>query len=137
MRHLYIDTNVVLDLALKRIPFLEEAETLFLLKDERKIEIYISALTLADAAYIAKKHGLNPFAIARKFLDWVRIVDLQKECFDQVLISKFEDFEDGLQYFSAASIGGIDAIITRNQKDFKSSLIPVYSPSEYLNLEAN
>ncbi len=136
-QHLYLDTNVVLDFALKREPFINEAEEIFSLRDSGKIEIYLSTLTLSDAAYIAKKHGLNPFNVIRKFLEWVQIVDLQKDFFYQVLASNFKDFEDGLHYFSAVSIKSIDAIITRNQKDFKSSRIPIYSPSEYLKIESN
>lgn len=132
MDHLFIDTNVVLDLALPRPEFEESAQALFVMKDEGKIEIYISTLTLADVAYIAHRHGLDVFKVVNRFLNWATIIDLKKSFFSDVLSSGFKDFEDGLQYFSAASITRIDAIITRNTKDFKPSQIPVFTPSAYL-----
>jgi hypothetical protein len=48
------------------------------------------------------------------------------------LESKFTDFEDALQYFSAIQSNKVDVIITRNTKDFKLSKIPVFTPQEYL-----
>ena len=45
--------------------------------------------------------------------------------------SKFADFEDALQYFSAID-SDYDMFITRNTKGFKLSAIPVMSAEEYL-----
>ena len=45
--------------------------------------------------------------------------------------SDFEDFEDGLQYFTAIE-NGQDCIITRNLKDYKKSRIPVMNAEQYL-----
>ncbi len=129
---LFLDTNIILDLALNRAEFVKDAEELFKLKDQGKIEIYISALTLANVAYIAEKHDLNPFDVVEKFLELIHVVELEPFFFRQVIDSDFTDFEDGLQYFSASKVNGLEAIITRNVKHFKSSLIPVFTPNEYL-----
>jgi hypothetical protein len=43
----------------------------------------------------------------------------------------FTDFEDALQYFSAF-IMNCNFLITKNVKDFKKSVIPVFTPKEYL-----
>lgn len=43
----------------------------------------------------------------------------------------FSDYEDAVQCASAIS-AGLDAIVTRNTKDYAGSPIPVYSPSEFL-----
>ena len=48
------------------------------------------------------------------------------------LESKFTDFEDALQFFSAVNSNKIDAIITRNIKFFKKSALPAFTPQEYL-----
>jgi len=129
---LFIDTNAILDLALDRTEFVKDAESLFSLKDQEKIDIYISSLTLSTVAYFADKQKLDSFSVVRKFLNWVNVIDLENIFFKQVLESDFLDFEDGLQYFSAARIIGIQAIITRNEKDFKHSKIPVISPQNFL-----
>lgn len=135
--HLFFDTNILLDLSLQRAEFIRETEALFSLKDQGEIEIYVSTLTLADIAYIAERHGLSPFEIVGKYLEWVRVIDLKKDHFTKVLNSNFKDFEYGLQYFAATSKTGIDAIITRNLKDFRFSRIPVYSPTQYLKIRSN
>lgn len=43
----------------------------------------------------------------------------------------FNDFEDGLQYYTALE-NEIEIIITRNLKDFKHSKIPAMTASQYL-----
>ena len=48
------------------------------------------------------------------------------------LSSKFTDFEDALQYHCAIKMD-CKILITRNEKDFKESEIPVMTPDEYLN----
>lgn len=46
--------------------------------------------------------------------------------------SEWKDFEDSLQYIVALH-NSVDAIISRNTKDFFESSIPIYSPKEFLN----
>jgi hypothetical protein len=43
----------------------------------------------------------------------------------------FTDFEDGLQYFTAIE-NRQDLIITRNLKDFKSSILPAMTPKQFI-----
>lgn len=50
--------------------------------------------------------------------------------------SKFKDFEDAMQYFSAKH-EDVDYIITRNKKDFTASDIPVFEPQEYVDYLLN
>jgi hypothetical protein len=50
---------------------------------------------------------------------------------DDSLASQFRDFEDALQYYSALT-AKVDAIITRNAKDFANSKLPVMTAGEYL-----
>ncbi|MEZ4879437.1 MAG: hypothetical protein R2801_04645 [Chitinophagales bacterium] len=53
----------------------------------------------------------------------------------EVLKNNFSDFEDAIQYTSALKIEKLDAIITRNTKDYKQSSIPVMTPNEFLILK--
>ena len=68
----------------------------------------------------------------RKFKTIAKTADLTDKIIDKGLSSKFGDFEDALQYFCALKTGS-SIIITRNEKDFKSSEIPVFNPEEYLS----
>ena len=132
VKRIFLDTNVVLDLVLNRPEFANEAEQIFNLNNEGEIQLFISALTLADVIYFTNKNGKNPVLVAKTLLEWVQVVDLEVRFFHQTLTSAFKDFEDGLQYFCASSIQGLDGIVTRNKKDFKPSIIPVHTPVEFL-----
>ncbi len=59
------------------------------------------------------------------------IVENNGKQIKKALALNASDFEDALQY-RCAKDAGCDCIITRNQKDFSFSNIPVLSASEYL-----
>ena len=46
----------------------------------------------------------------------------------------FTDYEDSVQYSSALTIKDLDAIITRNIKDYRNSLIAVMTPLNFLKM---
>jgi predicted nucleic acid-binding protein len=131
-RSLFLDTNVVLDIVLERHEFLKEARELLLLSDNNDIELFTSALTIAHCAYFAKKFRKDPILTVTSLLKWFEIVDLKRQHFESTILSKFKDFEDGLQFFSANEAKAIDYIITRDINDFKVSTIPVLSPKDFL-----
>lgn len=53
----------------------------------------------------------------------------------QALKNDFKDFEDSVQYASALTIDGVDAIVTRNVKDYRSSKIAVMTPLHFLKMK--
>lgn len=130
---LFLDTNVLLDIVLERQEFLKEAKEIMRLRDNEKVNLYVSALSLSTCAYFAKKFGKNPHAVISILLKWFVVIDLKKAHFESSVLSKFKDFEDALQYFSAKEVKDIDYIITRNTPDFKQSLVPVLSPIDFLS----
>ena len=54
MQKVLFDTNIILDIALKRSPHFSKATHLFKLIDEKLILGYITATTITDIYYIAK-----------------------------------------------------------------------------------
>ena len=50
-----IDTNVILDVLCKREGFFEDADKIFKLCEVKKIEGYISALSISNLVYIMRK----------------------------------------------------------------------------------
>ena len=68
----------------------------------------------------------------RKFKVIAETSDLTDKIIDKGLSSKFTDFEDALQYHCAVNMD-CNILITRNEKDYKESEIPVMTPDEYLN----
>jgi predicted nucleic acid-binding protein len=131
IQKVFLDTNVIMDLILEREPFSKEAKTIFTVKDEYGFDIFISALSIANIAYSLDRSGKKPHDTISKLLYWVSIIDLSVNTIKETALSKFDDFEDGLQYFCAFSIDA-DVIITRNKKDFKHAIIPVFTPHEFL-----
>jgi predicted nucleic acid-binding protein len=130
---LFLDTNVVLDLLGERKPFYESIAKIATLADKEQITLVVSALSYSTVNYILMKHENREKVIGKlqKFKVISEICSIDEVIIEKSLNSKFKDFEDALQYFSALK-NGCNIIITRNVKDFKESEIPVMTPAEYL-----
>lgn len=133
MEKILFDTNVILDIALKRSPFFEHAASLFSLIDQGKIVGYITASTVTDIYYISKKEKGHVLALnfISNLIELVEVIGIDKEIISGAIKSQMKDFEDAVQAISATSIG-IDIVITRNIEDFAQSKLKVFSPLEFL-----
>ena len=133
MEKVFVDTNIIIDLLAKREPFYKDAQDLFTLSDKKEIHLCISSLSFANAYYSIAKHHKEVDAkkYLAKFKVLVTVLPLEDKAIELALASEFNDFEDGLQYFTAMD-NDSDIIITRNKKDFKNSKIPVLTAGEYL-----
>lgn len=70
--------------------------------------------------------------ILRRFRILTKVLPLNDKIIDLALNdSKFKDFEDGLQYYTAIE-NEQDVIITRDLRDFKESKISVMTADEFL-----
>lgn len=74
---------------------------------------------------------------ARKFIAnivrFITVITIDHQNILEALESKFSDFEDALQYYSAIE-NQCEYIITRNTEDYKNSKIQVYLPEEFIKL---
>ena len=131
---LFFDTNVVLDLLGEREPFYDSAAKITTLADLGEIELVVSALTYSTVYYLLSRHENKEKVLEkiRKFKVIAETSDLTDRIVDKGLSSKFSDFEDALQYYCAIQTN-CKILITRNEKDFIESGIPVLNPNEYLN----
>jgi predicted nucleic acid-binding protein len=134
MENLLIDTNIIVDLLSKRENFYQEAQELFTLADEQEVKLYISSLTFVNTHYLLSKELNSNEArkVLIKFKLLVSILPLDDKILELALSSDFNDFEDGIQYYTALE-NKLNIIITRNKKDFKISTLPVLTAREYLN----
>ena len=134
MERLFLDTNIVLDLLGEREPFYQSAAKIATLADKGKILIYVSSLTYSTVFYLLSRFERNEAVKEkiRKFKVIAKTSDLTDKIIDKGLSSKFNDFEDSLQYYCAVN-SECNVIITRNGKDFKESDLPVLTSDEYLN----
>ena len=134
MRKIFIDTNIVIDLLSRRQLFYEEAADIFSMADKKEIELSVSSLTIANTNYVLLKHmdGNKAKATLRKLRLIIKILPLDDKIIGLALNDEtFSDFEDALQYFTALENGN-DIIITRNLKDFKSSVIPAFTAKQFI-----
>lgn len=134
-KKVFVDTDIIYDLLAKRDPFYSAAARLFTLADEGKVQIFISALSLANIHYLISKQQSESQAkkILRKFKVLVRITPLTEKIIDLALNSEFEDFEDAIQYFSALQ-NDIEILLTRNLKDYKKAQISVLTAQDFINI---
>ena len=128
-----LDNDVVLDFILKRPPFNVEAKAVFDAAGRGETTLFISAITPINAFYTTRK--LKDKTIAFKAVeDLLKLVEgcrTDKSVLQNAFTLGFSDFEDAVQCASAIS-ENLDAIVTRNVKDYKNSTIRVYSPTEFL-----
>jgi predicted nucleic acid-binding protein len=136
MEKVFVDTNIVLDLLAKRDDFYEAAQELFSKSDNEEIELYVSALTIANTHYLLttryKADDVRKIIIKFKIL--VKVLPTDDKIIDLALASDFKDFEDAMQYHTALE-NNLDVVITRNKRDFKNTKLPVFTAEEYVNLK--
>ena len=131
---LFIDTNVVLDLLQYREPWVHDTLVLFQLAKEKRVELIVTDLTFVNVVYITGKNvdkkKLNETLIG--FKKYLTIVPIGDACIEQALSGDYADFEDAVQCF-AAKREKVDYILSRDEKGFYMSEIPVMNVTEFLN----
>lgn len=129
-----VDTNVVLDVLLDRRPFAEAAAQIFALVEKSRIEGLLCATTVTTVDYLLRR-SLAP-ARARetlqKLLDLFEIAPVNRPVLEQALRSEISDFEDAVLE-QAGRLVAVDAIATRNLKDFENSTVTVFDPPELIS----
>ena len=133
MKHVFLDTDIVLDLLQKRQPFAEPAARLFSQIEQKKLRASLSPLTVANTYYVLRRGTSSREALRslRLFLNLVAVIPMTQKTVDLALLSGFRDFEDALQYYTALD-QGLEVLLTRNKKDYKNASIPIMTAAEFL-----
>lgn len=126
-----LDTNVVLDVLLDRLPFASEAAVIWEAHDDGLIQAAMTASSLTDVYYIISGIDGPDEALAktRMCLDVFEFCPVDAEILKAAAAMPGKDFEDNVQ-IACAVRGTFDAIVTRDKNGFSSSPIPVLSPAE-------
>jgi predicted nucleic acid-binding protein len=133
------DTDVVLDLLLDRQPFSTPAADLFSRVERGEIRGFLCATTVTTIHYLAAKviGTRRARAEVRRLLTLFDVAPVNRTVLEAALLGTFVDFEDDVIYEAARHVD-VEAIVTRNTRDFKQSVIPIHQPSELLHiLQAN
>ena len=129
-----IDTNIILDVLIRRAEFYEYSKAVLKLCEKREIEGFISASAVTDIFYITRRalgSVEDAYRVMNSILNIVRILTVTNEDVIKAFQVKARDFEDCLMATCALS-NKCDGIITRNKKDFETFGIEVYHPDEFL-----
>ena len=129
-----IDTNIFIDVLQDRIPFTDNSQAVIGLVTQKKIKGAVAAHSITNLWYILRKTHSDEER--RNYLlslfEIFDVVSIDKNRLVAALEkSDFKDFEDCLQDECAYAINA-DYIITRNAKDFESSMVKALTPEEFL-----
>lgn len=136
---LMIDSNIFLDVLLKREPFYESSKEVLKLCEEGKVQGFLSASSATDIFYIIKKGLKNTEAAydaLGSILDIVKVLTVTNEDVLSAFMQRAADFEDCLLATCAKS-NKCNSIVTRNEKDFSGFDIEILSPEELLQNRIN
>ena len=125
---LFFDTNILLDIALRREPFLESSKAVFA-DGISNHQCLVSWHSISNLSYIIGK--IESDAVALEFIKYLVSVCQIAPVQHQNIAAAFEfnngDFEDAMQIASAVS-SEADLIVTRDSGGFEKSPIPVTAP---------
>lgn len=126
-----VDTNIILDALASKMPFSKDAEKIFLLAAQGKIDAFISASSITDIYYILRKYSSEKSsrdALLSLFQIFKVVPVSENECI-KALESTIPDYEDALQDI-CASTAHMDWILTRDETFLKHSSLAL-SPAMF------
>lgn len=134
IRRVFIDSDVILDVALARHPFVEASKLVLSILENGRAIGFASSNSITNIYYVLRKSGGD--LKAREFLlgllKYITSVPTNHLDVLSALGSEFKDFEDGVQYYSAQS-SQCECIVTRNIEDYKKSEVDVFLPIEFVS----
>ena len=123
------DTNVILDVLLERLPFAEPASILLARAERGGIQGFACATTVTTIFYLARKAVGRELARSQvtDLLSILDVAPVNRAVLERAARSEIDDFEDAVIVESARQVEA-RVILTRNERDFAKSPIPVHSP---------
>jgi predicted nucleic acid-binding protein len=134
---LFIDSDMILDIALSRDPHFLSSSIILSFAESKTLDGYTSSVIISNLYYILRKIESHKAAVdfISKLRLIIKILPVTDEIIKFAIESKFKDFEDALQYYTAIT-HNIDYLITRNVKDYTRTEIRVHTPDEYIKLKS-
>ena len=130
----FLDANILVSVLNKEYPLFTYSSRVMSLMDNPKFEVYTSPICLAIAFYFAeKKSGTIKAKQKMEILgNKIEIASADKSSVVKTIENKsIQDFEDGLEYYSAEA-AGCSCIVTEDRSDFFFSEIEVLDSQSFL-----
>jgi len=135
LKRVLLDCDVVLDVLLKRQPFVLTSAQVLDAVVTAKIEGYLAGHAVTNIYYILRRQIGREAAHQElnKLLQHLRIVSVTDAVIRAALQNSMSDFEDAVAS-EAAVAAGLDLIVTRNLTDFAASSISALLPNDLLKM---
>lgn len=126
------DTNVVLDVLLRREPWYLDGLAILKAGDDNHCTCCLSALSIANIFYVGRRQvGMERARAAISgLLDRFEIVPVDRVTLEIANAMRGSDFEDNVQS-ACAVLGRTDFIVTRDPRGFQHSRVVAITPSEF------
>lgn len=134
MQHYFIDSDVIIDFLGNRKPFARAASRIFIKAQKKEIRLYTSSNSVAITYYILCKtlSEKSVRALIPVLLKYISVIPVTERILQEASLSEMKDFEDAIQHYCALSDPRIQAIVTRNSKDFRKSQLQVTTPEDFI-----
>ena len=135
MMRLLVDTDVLVDVLMRREPFYEDALRLLEWGAVGEFELWMSSFQVPDLFHVLTEDG-TPSGIAegkrvlRELRRHVHVGAAGQPEIDRALLSQWEDFDDSCVHQAAVNLGA-SCIISRDSEGFALSSVPVYTPAAF------
>ena len=129
----FVDANILVSVLNKEYPLFTYSARILSLSGNNNFEIYTSPICLAIAFYFAEKKHKTKLAREKIALlcKHIFIAPASKAVVENTIANKkINDFEDGLEYYSATE-SNCNFIVTEEVKDFYFSEIPVLTARDF------
>ena len=132
MKRVLYDTNVILDVLLKREPYFSASAKALDAVGQGKVEGYIAAHAITTLAYLLQRHlgSVKSRAVLSDLLSKMRVAPVSDAAIRHALVGTFNDFEDAVTH-AAAQEAPAAVIVTRNVEDFSEGTIPAVLPEAF------
>lgn len=136
IKSILFDVNVCIDLITNRLISPQLKRQLFTIILNQKIKMNIPAFSVDTIFYILnnslKIDATRAKAAIQKLISNTKLLHTKDIIVSNAFISQFKDFEDAM-INELAIYYNVDAIITSNIKDFKKSVLAIYSPADFVS----
>lgn len=128
-----IDTNVILDWLLDRLPWVNDAQLLWHAQSAGLVVGYVPASAVTDLFYIARraKDLVSAFACVDRVLASLEVIAVDRALLQAARALGRNDFEDNVQ-IACARAANLDLIVTRDIAGFAHAALPAISPADII-----
>lgn len=130
---IFLDANILVSVLNKEYPLFSTTSRILSLSDRKSFILYTSPVCMAIAYYFAEKKFRSEKAKSKIELlcDHILITSVNESAVTKTLQTPaINDFEDGLEYYSALE-NKCDCIITEDVDDFYFSKIEVLRSEDF------